>query len=505
MAHVCLCFWLCFALVSCVRTRSGTSTEPNLSQENRELREQLELLKEEIQQLRQPKTSSEATGSKWFRWAWSLVTRTKVPPLEFPEDDQDEVVPEEDAGMDEAETSCDGVLSCSASLCSQIWRTCRFFFAQIWILMTRPTFWVSQLNQSCVELVSVWKQDAAQVVGLMLAIAFIAYLVNAIASLTLMIWEKRLGSVFQRFSKKLSFLVLILKFKNLLARVARSHHQVENEVKRRVQEELAKGGQAHAVAAVNHDANQRAVPRNSTMLCFKCGKPGHISRNCPTWRNKFQAQVEAPRAQEQFVMPAPRQRRDQPVQVQSDVAISPEVVRASQLKLPTQTQVGTVNNVEQEETGTQLKAPAFLGPKGVKCVLIIDTGSSVNVMPEVRVKKMGLSVNADLAPGQTHLRAFNGGIARVLGVLNLRVKLGAWEVEIPFYVARGVSHVILGVPGLSAMAVTIDPANGRLVKGADALLCDGYQDHPPACRLVEVAGYDMRDAQPSSSHPNASQ
>ena len=157
MAHVCLCFWLCFALVSCVRTRSGTSTEPNLSQENRELREQLELLKEEIQQLGQPKTSSEATGSKWFRWAWSLVTRTKVPPLEFPEDDQDEVVPEEDEANDEAEASCDGVFSCSASLGSQIWRTCRFFFPQIWILMTRQTFWVSQMNQSCVELVFVWK------------------------------------------------------------------------------------------------------------------------------------------------------------------------------------------------------------------------------------------------------------------------------------------------------------------------------------------------------------
>ena len=284
-----------------------------------------------------------------------------------------------------------------------------------------------------------------------------------------------------------------------------SNHQVENEVKKSVQEELAKGGQAHAVAAVNQDANQRAVPQNSTILCFKCGKPGHISRNCPTWRNKFQAQVEASRAQEQFVRPAPRQRRDERVQVPSDIAISPEVVRASQLKLPTQTQVEAMNNVEQAEAGTQMKAPAFLGPKGVKCVLIIDTGSSVNVMPEVRVKKMGLSVNADLAPGQTHLKAVNGGIARVLGILNLRVKLGAWEAEVPFYVARGVSHVILGVLGLSAMAVTIDPANDRLVKGTDALLCDGYQDHPPAYHLVDVAGYDLRDAQPSSSHPNASQ
>ena len=74
----------------------------------------------------------------------------------------------------------------------------------------------------------------------------------------------------------------------------------------------------------------------------------------------------------------------------------------------------------------------------------------------MHVKKMGLSVNADFAPGQTHLRAFNGGITRYLGLVNL------W-VEVPFYATSDVPGTILGVPELSALAVTIDPANGRLI------------------------------------------
>ena len=128
-----------------------------------------------------------------------------------------------------------------------------------------------QLNQSCVELLAEWKQDAAQVVGLMLAIAFLVYLANALACLTLMIWERRLGHSAHVFTRRLSLLVLVAKFKNLIAGATRSHRQVEDEVKRRLREELVKRGQTHAVVAVDADANQRATRQNPNVVCFKCG------------------------------------------------------------------------------------------------------------------------------------------------------------------------------------------------------------------------------------------
>ena len=51
-------------------------------------------------------------------------------------------------------------------------------------------------------------------------------------------------------------------------------------------------------------------------------------------------------------------------QVANNLAISPEVVRASQPKLPTQARVEEVNSLDQVEKGTQMMAPAFFRTKG---------------------------------------------------------------------------------------------------------------------------------------------
>ena len=82
--------------------------------------------------------------------------------------------------------------------------------------------------------------------------------------------------------------------------------------------------------------------------------------------------------------------------------------------------------------------------------------------------------------------SFNGVYSEVIGTTTQKIQMGPWEAEIRFVVVPDCSRVILGLPGLAAFKVQIDPArkgvkddNGRMI------VCQPSEEDAPKCQLID--------------------
>lgn len=121
-----------------------------------------------------------------------------------------------------------------------------------------------------------------------------------------------------------------------------------------------------------------------------------------------------------------------------------------------------------------------------KCQILVDTGSSVNVMPISKAKKMGCVVETGVPEALKVLRGFNGSHSTVIGTTKQLVRIGNWESELIFVVVTGDTKLILGMSELTELDLSVDPARQCLKDSQSrSLLCHPSQEGPPCYCLVE--------------------
>jgi len=133
------------------------------------------------------------------------------------------------------------------------------------------------------------------------------------------------------------------------------------------------------------------------------------------------------------------------------------------------------------------RAPVLNVSAGVgstKGKILIDTGSSVNVMPRSFAEDQGLELSTDSEEAGMKLRAFNGTVSEVMGTVLLPVTVGRWKATIPFVVTDSCTAVILGMPGLRDLDVKVDPARRRLEdRSGHLVFCQSVDVSAPAYSL----------------------
>jgi len=116
--------------------------------------------------------------------------------------------------------------------------------------------------------------------------------------------------------------------------------------------------------------------------------------------------------------------------------------------------------------------------------ILVDTGSSVNVMPRRFAEGQGLELITDTEEAKMKLRAFNGTSSDVMGTALLPVTVGRWKATIPFVVTDACSTVILGMPGLRDLDVKVDPARRCLEdREGHLVFCQSTDVSAPAYSL----------------------
>ena len=449
------------------RTRKARASETEDA-----LRSRIDELTEEVgalhAQLGEKLTSSNPAAS-WLTWLWTLMTRTKVPPV-VQGTRTDECYPDhmEDTVVEPA---------CRAFACFPFWvsalgKVICFAFAQAGNLVFAPTTWVSEFSRGFADFRDDIKGDTEALVGLTLSWVLIIWLLNLVSRMILYCMHGGTFTLLDRAGKAFPLMQLSREIVAWVVakRETRSPNR-EQTLRGEVQRVL------HQMA--REEVNALAPMRRIT--CFKCGQQGHIASECPLlMRRRRQGDAEA----------APDQ----------------DVIMASQRPLPT---VSAIQRLESEaldadrpagRSAAQLVATGYLGPRGQKYPILLDTGSVINVLPESKLRKLGLSIETGLPEDRRFVRAFNGTVSPVIGSVKIKLKIGSWAADTQFYVIRGVSRVILGLEGLRDLEVNIDPLHSRVEKQGEVLLCEEYLETPPACCFVRVEG---REASGSGSNdPN---
>lgn len=85
----------------------------------------------------------------------------------------------------------------------------------------------------------------------------------------------------------------------------------------------------------------------------------------------------------------------------------------------------------QEKENKLLHVKALLTTKRKPIIVLIDTGSSCNILQKSYCKKHGFVVQ----PCEKELTGFNGSTSKVLGLVNVLVSIGKWSSTLPFLCA----------------------------------------------------------------------
>jgi len=137
------------------------------------------------------------------------------------------------------------------------------------------------------------------------------------------------------------------------------------------------------------------------------------------------------------------------------------------------------------------RAPVLHVRAGVgssKELILLDTGSSCNVMPMSVAAAQGLDIDTESEESRMKLRAFNGTSSGVTGTTLVPVTIGRWKATIPFLVTDACSSIIVGMPGLRDLGVKLDPANRSLEdRSGHLVVCQRAELEAPAYTLEIVS------------------
>lgn len=109
---------------------------------------------------------------------------------------------------------------------------------------------------------------------------------------------------------------------------------------------------------------------------------------------------------------------------------------------------------------------------------LIDTGSTVNLLPRALVEELGLTVSETTTP---EVRSFAGESHPVLGEVALPTRLGDCDENLRFLVVETAPKAILGLPALQACGLRINCKEDSLETATGTkLLCHQVSGFPAA-------------------------
>lgn len=125
--------------------------------------------------------------------------------------------------------------------------------------------------------------------------------------------------------------------------------------------------------------------------------------------------------------------------------------------------------VGQDTEKKLLHAKALLTKERKPVIVLIDTGSSRNILQKGCCKKHGLVVQ----PCKKELTGFNVSTSRVLGLVNVLVNIGKCSSVLSFYVLEYGTHPIIEYPGLKKLRLSVNYVLESLVgEDGDRVLCN---------------------------------
>jgi len=205
--------------------------------------------------------------------------------------------------------------------------------------------------------------------------------------------------------------------------------------------------------------------------CLKCQSTKHLARDCP------QAQVTGNRKEggrARFAPPPVGEVED--FRSEGDVASLVEDLCR---------EVETEVRAAEGSRAPVLHVKAGIGSS--RELVLVDTGSSVNVLPLSFAEAHGLELSTDSEEAGMRLRAFNGTSSKVAGTTLVSVTVGRWKATIPFLVTDACSSIIIGMPGLRDLDVKVDPAQRRLEDREGHLVCCQRADISAPAYSLEAA------------------
>jgi len=392
---------------------------------------------------------------------------------------------------------CKSVACCLTLISDWVVGICKFLASGIWSFFWDPVTWWHGTRGSILDVIQKQMQVLSRALGLVLLVFYlnvIAWIIRRIRRIGA--WIRRLGIwVWNLPLVSLMVDVITWGIVRLGTGIPRQEKNQMEQLLRKV-DDLAKVVQRMQSAPVSPAVTppQRPVPAvpaaadgRLSRPCPNCGKKGHLLTRCPSPKQCLRCRSTRHLARDcpnvrSVVIEAPRPGYRRVTPQVEEISASPgegDLVRQVE---DLRREVETTVNVAEGSRASVLNVLAGLG--SAKGKILVDTGSSVNVMPRSFAEEQGLELSTDTEESGMKLRAFNGTVSDVMGTVVLPVTVGRWKATIPFVVTDSCSAVILGMPGLTDLNVKVDPARRCLEDRAGHLVfCQTVDVSAPAYSL----------------------
>jgi len=393
-------------------------------------------------------------------------------------------------------TGCHSVSCCLTLLSGWAMDMGRFFLTGIWEFFWDPVGWWQGAKDSLKSVMETQLQVVSRMMGILLLgiyiniIAWILRRIHSVGAGVRRLWGGFLGLP----AVDLAVVVLRWGAGRLLAgrtdqrvdRTAQLLKKVE-ELTRLVQQQQQQAQPprtpqrpALAVPGISEGRQRKPCPNcgksGHTLVgcrepkrCLKCRSTRHLARDCPQAKT---VEVERNPVEWSRARPPPEN------QVAEFTCEEDLVCRVEELCKEARAEFGAAEGS---------RAPVLHVRAGVgssKELVLLNTGSSVNVMPLAIAEAQGLDINSESEESKMRLRAFNGTSSGVTGTTLVSVTIGRWKATIPFLVTDACSSIIIGMPGLRDLDVKVDPAQRRLEdRSGHLVLCQRTEIEAPAYSL----------------------